>query len=163
MQITELVFRKKAIFYFLMVAIVIGAIEQLGAFEIFLTAVFLAGVFQLVLGFVRAGSLAAYFPTNVIEGMMAGIGITIIIKQIPDASGGWGKPVEPLGIVDADDGIPLNDILHALDWQYISPLAVGITIMGIVLLYAWSTPAFKKQKKIPGKLLQERNCSMQKK
>lgn len=89
-----------------LVAIVIGAIEQLGAFEIFLTAVFLAGVFQLILGFVRAGSLAAYFPTNVIEGMMAGIGITIIIKQIPDASGGWGKAVEPLGIVDADDGIP---------------------------------------------------------
>src|SRR5690606_3264755 len=56
-------------------AIVLVAITDFGAFDIFLTAVVVAGFFQLVLGFVKAGSISNYFPTNVIEGMLAGIGI----------------------------------------------------------------------------------------
>src|SRR5690606_15698757 len=68
-------------------AIVLVAITDFGAFDIFLTAVVVAGFFQLVLGFVKAGSISNYFPTNVIEGMLAGIGIIIILKQIPHALG----------------------------------------------------------------------------
>ena len=68
-------------------AIVLAAITQLGAFEIFLVAVVLAGVIQLILGFIRAGSIANYFPGSVIKGMLTGIGIIIILKQIPHAFG----------------------------------------------------------------------------
>src|SRR5690606_16153514 len=75
--------------------IVLGAIEQLGPYETFLLAVLLAGVIQLVLGIIRAGMIGNYFPTAVILGMLAAIGITIILKQIPlafgiiDSSSNW--------------------------------------------------------------------------
>src|SRR5690606_139959 len=68
-------------------AIVLTAITDLGAFEIFLSAVFLAGIIQLALGFLSAGSISNYIPTNVIEGMLAGIGVIILLKQIPHALG----------------------------------------------------------------------------
>lgn len=68
-------------------AIVLTAITDLGAFDIFLTAGLIAGIIQLILGFVKAGSISNYFPTNVIEGMLAGIGVIIILKQIPHAVG----------------------------------------------------------------------------
>ncbi|MGN6476085.1 MAG: SulP family inorganic anion transporter, partial [Flavipsychrobacter sp.] len=66
-------------------AIVLVAIGDLGAFDIFLCSVIVAGAVQLLLGFLKAGSIANYFPGSVIEGMLAGIGMTIIIKQLPDA------------------------------------------------------------------------------
>jgi len=60
-------------------AIIVSAITELGAFELFLTAGLIAGIIQLILGFIRAGSISNYFPNNVIEGMLAGIGIIIIL------------------------------------------------------------------------------------
>ena len=68
-------------------AIVLTAITDLGAFNAFLLAVLLAGLIQLLLGFIKAGSISNYFPTNVIEGMLAGIGVIIFLKQIPHAFG----------------------------------------------------------------------------
>ena len=58
-------------------AIVLTAITDLGAFELFLCAGLIAGIIQLVLGFIRAGSISNYFPNSVIEGMLAGIGVII--------------------------------------------------------------------------------------
>ena len=68
-------------------AIVLSSIATLGSFELFLMAVVLAGVLQLILGFLKAGSISNYFPNNVIEGMLAGIGVIIFLKQIPHAFG----------------------------------------------------------------------------
>lgn len=67
--------------------IVLGAIETLGVYETFLLAVVLAGVLQLVLGIIKAGMIGNYFPSSVIIGMLAAIGITIILKQLPHAVG----------------------------------------------------------------------------
>src|SRR4028118_2188263 len=67
-------------------AIVLAAITKLGAFETFLAAVVLAGIFQLMLGFLKAGSIANYFPSSVIKGMLTAIGIIIILKQLPHRS-----------------------------------------------------------------------------
>lgn len=64
-------------------AIVAGQITQLGAFETFLLAVFLAGVFQIVLGVMKAGVLSAFFPTSVIKGLLAAIGVILILGQLP--------------------------------------------------------------------------------
>lgn len=68
-------------------AIVVVAISQLASFEVFLCAVIVAGFIQILLGYVRAGVIADYLPTNVVEGMLAAIGIIIILKQIPHAVG----------------------------------------------------------------------------
>ncbi|MDX5477253.1 MAG: SulP family inorganic anion transporter, partial [Cyclobacteriaceae bacterium] len=67
--------------------IVLNAITELGSFEVFLLAVILAGVFQVAMGILKAGVIGYYFPTSVIKGMLAGIGIILIIKQIPYAFG----------------------------------------------------------------------------
>jgi MFS superfamily sulfate permease-like transporter len=68
-------------------AIVFAQIENLGSFEAFLCAVILAGVLQLILGWIKAGSLAAFFPSSVIKGLLAAIGIILILKQIPHLFG----------------------------------------------------------------------------
>ena len=64
-----------------LIAIVLLAIQDLG-FEAFILAVALAGVFQLILGFIKAGTISYYFPSGVIEGMLTGIGIIIILKEL---------------------------------------------------------------------------------
>jgi MFS superfamily sulfate permease-like transporter len=67
--------------------IVFTAIETLGSFQGLLVAVILAGIFQVILGFLRAGIIGAFFPSSVIEGMLAAIGLILIIKQVPHATG----------------------------------------------------------------------------
>jgi len=76
-------------------AIILAAITELGSFELFLCAGLIAGAIQLLLGFIRAGSLAEYIPASVIEGMLAGIGVIIIMKQIPFAGVRFGDSLYP--------------------------------------------------------------------
>ncbi len=64
-------------------AIILAAIASLGSFEVFL----LAGVLQLILGYIKAGVVSNYLPSNVTEGMLAAIGIIIILTQLPHAVG----------------------------------------------------------------------------
>ena len=79
-------------------AIILAAITELGSFELFLCAGLIAGAIQLLLGFIRAGSLAEYIPVSVIEGMLAGIGVIIIMKQIPFALGSSGSLAAPAAL-----------------------------------------------------------------
>jgi MFS superfamily sulfate permease-like transporter len=67
--------------------IVFNAIQTLGSFQGFLVALILSGIIQLVAGFLRAGVIGAFFPSAVIKGMLAAIGLIIIIKQIPHGTG----------------------------------------------------------------------------
>ncbi len=67
--------------------IVLNGITQLGSFEIFTVAVFLAGLFQIIFGLIRGGMIGNYFPTAVVRGMLAAIGLILIIKQYPNALG----------------------------------------------------------------------------
>jgi MFS superfamily sulfate permease-like transporter len=95
-------------------AIVLTAITDLGAFDIFLTAVFIAGVIQLILGFIKAGSISNYFPTNVIEGMLAGIGVIIFLKQIPHAFG-YDKDYEgDLAFLQTDSENTFSELFHLI-------------------------------------------------
>jgi MFS superfamily sulfate permease-like transporter len=133
-----------------LIAIVITAIEGFGSFPIFLCAVIIAGAMQLLLGLIRAGTIANYFPTNVIEGMLAGIGLTIIIKEMPNAVG-FVKDAQGGGMADADDGFSWEFISSAMERIELS--AAIISIIGITLLALWQTKAFKKISLIPAGLL----------
>lgn len=75
-----------------LVAIVIAAVEKLGSLELFFLATALAGLIQILLGLLRGGIIAYYFPNSVIKGMLAGIGIIIILKMVPDAFGFLEEP-----------------------------------------------------------------------
>ena len=131
-------------------AIVLTAITDLGAFELFLCAGIIAGILQLILGFIRAGSISNYFPTNVIEGMLAGIGIIIILTQIPHALG-YDKDFEGNETLFANGFNPnyFSELLAG-----VHPGAVIVTLVSIGILLAWDKiPALKKLKMIPGALV----------
>lgn len=131
-------------------AIVLTAITDLGAFELFLCAGIIAGLIQLVLGFVRAGSISNYFPNNVIEGMLAAIGIIIILKQIPHALG-FDKDYEGHeSIFDKGLNFGYFDELFGA----IHPGAIIVTLVSIGLLLAWDKiPFLKRMKMLPGALV----------
>lgn len=131
-----------------LVAIIIGAMEELGAFEILLCATLLAGLFQLLLGFAKAGTFANFFPSSVIEGMLAGIGLTIIFKQLPDAVGFHG---EMLGLQDAERGINFSLLSGITDNLHFGAVLISVISLGILIL--WQTKIPGKAKLIPAGLL----------
>jgi len=133
-------------------AIVLTAITDFGAFNIFLTAVFLAGLIQLLLGFLKAGSISNYFPTNVIEGMLAGIGVIIILKQLPHAVGYDADFEGDEAFVQGDGGNTFSTLFGALD--YVQLGAIIITLISLAILISWDrVPFLKKLKLVPGALV----------
>jgi MFS superfamily sulfate permease-like transporter len=133
-------------------AIVLTAITDLGAFDVFLTSVLIAGIFQLILGFIKAGSISNYFPTNVIEGMLAGIGIIIILKQLPHAVGFDSDFEGDESFLQSDGSNTVSVLLNALN--YIQLGAIIITIISILILLLWErVPFLKKLKLVPGALV----------
>lgn len=133
-------------------AIILTAITDLGAFDVFLTAVFIAGLIQLGLGFLKAGSISNYFPTNVIEGMLAGIGIIIILKQLPHAFGYDADFEGDQAFVQSDGNNSISSLFEI--FNHIHMGAVIITLISFVILIAWDkVPFLKKLKLIPGALI----------
>ncbi|WGK94960.1 MULTISPECIES: SulP family inorganic anion transporter [Flavobacterium] len=133
-------------------AIVLTAITDLGSFDVFLSAVLIAGVIQLVLGFIKAGSISNYFPTNVIEGMLAGIGIIIIMKQLPHAVGFDADFEGDQSFIQSDGGNTLSSLFNVLN--YVQLGAILITLTSLIILIAWDKVSFlKKMKLIPGALV----------
>ena len=131
-------------------AIVLTAITDLGAFELFLCAGIIAGLLQLVLGFIRAGSISNYFPNNVIEGMLAAIGIIIILKQIPHALG-FDKDYEGHESI-FDNGLNFGYFTEL--FGAIQPGAIIITLISVAILITWDkVPALKRIKMLPGALV----------
>lgn len=135
-------------------AIVAGAITALGSFELFLCAVMIAGVIQLILGIVKAGGISNYVPSSVIEGMLAAIGVIIILKELPHAVGYDKDNIGDFfnGIFQSDphNENVVNSILHTLG--HVHPGAVIIAIVSITLLLVWQLPFAKKIQWLPGGL-----------
>ena len=134
--------------------IVLTAIDDLGAFEIFLAAVVLSGLIQIALGFLRAGVIGYYFPTSVIKGMLAGIGVIIVLKQIPHALGYDADPEGSLTYQQPDGENTFSELFNVVN--YISPAAVIVTVVALAILIAWTRPAIQNNKVlglVPGPLL----------
>lgn len=124
--------------------IVLNAIDQLGSFEVFLAVVFLAGVIQLVLGFLKAGSIGYYFPTSVIKGMLSGIGVIIILKQIPHAFGYDENYQGDVHFIQPDGENTFSGLFESLN--YITPAAVIISVLSLAILILWDQVLTKKSK-----------------
>jgi MFS superfamily sulfate permease-like transporter len=113
--------------------IVLNGITQLGGYDIFLVAVVIAGLLQILLGYLKAGTIGYYFPSSVIKGMLAAIGIILIIKQAPIAIG--------------------YNAASAISYKVGSIIIAAIS-MAIILF--WEIPALKKYiffKWVPGALI----------
>jgi MFS superfamily sulfate permease-like transporter len=122
--------------------IVLAAIQDLGAFETFLLAVVIAGFIQLILSVLKAGVIGYYFPSSVIKGMLSGIGIIIILKQIPHAFGYDKSPEGEFGFVQKDGYNTLSELGHMLD--FISPGALIIALVSLSILILWERPFMKR-------------------
>jgi SulP family sulfate permease len=125
--------------------IVLTSIATLGgSYQAFLTAVVIAGVIQLALGYAKAGFIAYFFPSSVIKGMLTGIGLLIILKQIPHALG-WDKDVEgDDAFLQADGQNTFSEIGRA--FEFITPGALLIAGVSLAILILWDTVLTKKHK-----------------
>lgn len=133
-------------------AVVLVSITKLGAFETFLLAVVLAGVFQIILSLVKAGTIANYFPSNVIKGMLTAIGVIIILKQIPHAFG-YDKDSEgDFSFLQPDGENTFSALLKP--FVHIDLGATMIFLISIAIIILWDRPFIKKHVKlIPGGLV----------
>lgn len=124
-------------------AIVASAITSLGSFELFLSAVVLAGVIQILFGVLKMGIIGYYFPNSVIKGMLTGIGIIIILKQIPHL---FGYDLE----VEGADGFfwsvsgenTFSAITHVIDNLTFGSIIIGV--IGLIIILFWDNILSKK-------------------
>ena len=129
-----------------LVVIVVSAIASLGSFSAFLCAVLIAGALQIGFGLLRAGRLASFVPVAVIKGMLASIGIILIVKQIPLG----------MGLIDgADPAAAAQAGTLATPFGFISPVSCVLAIVCVALLFFWETPRAKRHaivRMLPGPL-----------
>lgn len=125
-------------------AIVLTAITTLGGWENFLVAVVLGGAIQLGFGVLRAGVIGYYFPSSVIKGMLTGIGIIIILKQIPHFFGYDSDPEGDFAFFQTDGGNTLSSLLTAM--QEISPGSTLIATIALAILVLWEVDLTKRAK-----------------
>lgn len=131
-----------------MVTIVFAAIHQLGSFEAFLLALLLAGTIQILGGILRIGFIANYVPSTVIKGLLAAIGILIIIKQIPFALG-YNAEDENIqtAVILAQESFSFSPILHV--FTHLHPTAIIISLFSFFILIYWEKMNLTFLKNIP--------------
>lgn len=134
--------------------IVLSSILELGSYEAFLLAVVLAGIMQVALGVLKAGFIGYFFPSSVIKGMLSGIGVIIILKQIPHAFGYDADYEGDLDFFQPDGENTFTELIKMFD--YISTPALTVAIVSLFILILWEKVLTKKSKiftLIPGPLV----------
>ena len=131
-------------------AIVLAGITQAGSFARFLPAVVLGGALQVVLGAARAGIIGYYFPSSVIRGMLAAIGLTLVLKQIPHAVGYDASYEGDFAFREASGETTFTAIAHA--FQQIQPGAVIVAVVGLLVLAFWSRTPLARVRLFPAPL-----------
>ncbi|PKG42131.1 SulP family inorganic anion transporter [Psychroflexus sp. MES1-P1E] len=130
--------------------IVLSAIASLGKYEYFLVAVVIGGAIQILLGILKAGVIGYYFPSSVIKGMLAGIGIIIFLKQFSVA---FGLP-DSYDFFHYSIKVMIDNIILA--WEGLSIGTLSITLISIGIMLFWSSVLEKKHhffKVVPGPLV----------
>ncbi len=124
--------------------IVLAGIQELETFPVFLAAVVISGIIQIVLGLARAGIIGYYFPSSVIKGMLSAIGIIIFLKQIPHAVGYDADPEGDLEFFQPDGENTFSELFKMMD--YIQPGALNIFVISMTILILWERPFMKRIK-----------------
>ncbi len=117
-------------------AVVAVQIASLGSFPAFLLAVVIAGLVQIALGVARAGFIADFFPSSVIKGLLAAIGVLLVLKQIPHLLGHDADPQGDMAFLQPDHANTFTELVHM--FGHIHPGAAIIGFGSIALLIYWS-------------------------
>ncbi len=133
-------------------AIVAAQITLLGSFEAFLLAVAIAGVIQIGFGIARGGSLSAYFPSSVIKGLLAAIGVILILKQIPHVVGHDADPEGEMSFHQPDQETTFSELLTTIAGDIHYGAAV-IGVFSVLFLLTWDRITWLKKSLIPAPLL----------
>ncbi len=137
-----------------LITIIVAAISTLGSYEAFLVAVVISGIFQLIAGFLKVGIIANYVPSTVIKGMLAAIGITLILKEIPHLVGYDKDFFGDESFFQKDGHNTFSEIYYSL--QALHPGAIIIGVVSLLILILFDTKWLKKNKVvsiIPGALI----------
>lgn len=132
-------------------AVVAAQILALGSFEAFLVAVVIAGALQLILGIIRAGFLAAFFPTSVIKGLLAAIGVLLILKEIPHLFGHDADYVGEMSFLQPDNETTFSELFKIAENVHLGAMVVGLLSVGLLL--SWEKLKWLKKSGIPGPLV----------
>lgn len=133
-------------------AIVASQIAELGSFEAFLLAVTVGGLIQIGMGLAGAGALSAFFPSAVIKGLLAAIGVILILKQIPHVVGHDTDPEGEMSFIQPDEHNTFTELLTVLSGEiHLGAMVVGL--LSLVLLVIWDRIGFLKKSVIPGPLV----------
>ncbi|MBL4653472.1 MAG: SulP family inorganic anion transporter [Flavobacteriales bacterium] len=124
--------------------IVFNSIQSLGAFDVFLVAVVIAGALQVIMGLLKGGTIAYYFPSAVIKGMLAGIGIIIFLKQIPHALGYDADFEGDLSFKQADGENTFTELVNMMD--HVSPGVLIVSVVSLIILIVWDKVLSNKHK-----------------
>ncbi|PRQ04640.1 C4-dicarboxylic acid transporter DauA [Enhygromyxa salina] len=133
-----------------LVAVVLAQVAALGSFEAFLLAVMLAGVLQLGLGLARTGALASFVPTSVIKGLLAAIGVILILKQIPHVFGHDTDPEGEMAFAQPDHENTFSELLAILGDLHLGAAVVGL--LSLALLLVWDRYEPLKRSRFPAPL-----------
>jgi carbonic anhydrase/SulP family sulfate permease len=131
-------------------AIVLAQITSLGSFEAFLLAVVISGVMQIAFGALKAGGLSRFFPTNVIKGLLAAIGVLLILKQVPHLVGHDSDWQGDMAFRQEDGDNTFSALLHAL--RAFLPGAALVGLVSVAILVAWQSIPILKRSLFPGPL-----------
>jgi carbonic anhydrase/SulP family sulfate permease len=132
-------------------AVVATQIAELGSFQAFLVAVIIAGALQIVFGILKGGFLSSFFPSSVVKGLLAAIGIIIILKQLPHLVGYDANPVGDTDFCQTDDKNTFTELPAAL--QMFVPGAAVIGLLSLGLLVVWGKVSWLQKSPIPGPLV----------
>lgn len=125
-------------------AIVLTAIATLGGYQNFLVAVVIAGIIQIVFGILKAGVIGYYFPSSVIKGMLTGIGIIIILKQIPHFFGYDAEAEGADSFIEASGENTFSAIFNIVENITLGSMLVGL--IGLAIILFWDKVLSKKAK-----------------
>jgi carbonic anhydrase len=132
-------------------AVVLASIASLGSFDVFLMAVVLGGIFQFILGVLKAGLIADYMPSNIIKGLLAAIGIILIIAQLPYALGFVDDSGAHFGA--RDNMFEQAAAMFKSFFYSLHPGAVVLSLISLAIIIFWEKSPLKNFKLLPPSLI----------
>lgn len=129
------------------VAVLAAQLAYLGSFETLLAAIFVAGVIQVILGLMKAGAIAVFVPNNVIQGLLAAIGIILILKQIPHLFGHDTDPEGEMSFFQPDRETTFSELLRISGDINVGAAVIGV--LSVLTLILWDRYEPLKKRKMP--------------